>query len=112
MGVPKLLTNNPRVYARCEGGFVDRTSGESTTSNDEGSASKSESAANVVTLACDTAGITKCVSDFSAGTAGQINMAASCNLLKDYELCLAATSEGCSDSQKAAFTGPIEKAKS
>merc|ERR1712048_589705 len=74
--VPKLLTDNPRVYARCEGGFVDRTR------------SNSDSAANVVTVACDAAGMTKCVSDFSAGTAGQTNVAASCKLLKDYETCL------------------------
>lgn len=112
---PKLLTENPRVYARCEGGFVDRTGGtdRDSASTDGGSSqSNSASASNVVTVACDTAKITKCVSDFSAGTAGATSKEASCKFLKDYETCLAATSEGCSDSQKSVLTGPVEQAKS
>merc|ERR1712014_554652 len=112
---PKLLTENPRVYARCEGGFVDRTGGtegDSEPTDGGSSESNSASASNVVTVACDTARITKCVSDFSAGTAGETSTEANCKFLKDYETCLAATSEGCSDSQKAALTGPVEQAKS
>merc|ERR1711953_124625 len=76
------------------------------------SASSPESNSNVVKVVCDAAGITKCVSDFSAGAAGEADMATKCNLLEAYETCLAEKSSGCSDAQRAAFTTPVEQAKS
>merc|ERR1711879_375678 len=101
--------DNAKSSLECE-----KTPAENSVSNPdaEDSASNSESASNVVTVACDTAGISKCAGDFSTGVAGSTNVAANCKLLEDYEACFATTSSGCSDSQKAAFTGPIEQAKS
>merc|ERR1712048_291404 len=76
------------------------------------SQSNSESNSNAVKLVCDATGITKCVNDFRAGTARVTNMAAKCSLLDAYETCVVEKSSGCSDSQKTAFTIPIDQAKS
>merc|ERR1712187_368426 len=74
--------------------------------------SNSENDSSAVNVVCDATGITKCVNDFSAGTAGVANMAAKCNLLAAYETCVVEKSSGCSDSQKTEFATPINQAKS
>jgi len=74
--------------------------------------SSSEDTSNVVTEACDSAGIQQCVTAFSTGAASASDMSAKCKILGTYEDCLASKSAGCSAAQKNAFVGPVESAKS
>merc|ERR1712187_44921 len=77
-----------------------------------GTASGSVENSNVVTAACDAAGIQQCVSAFSTGAASASGITAKCRILHSYEDCLASKSAGCSAAQKNAFVSPVESTKS
>merc|ERR1712146_534359 len=86
------------------------SSGDNSANNQADNAGNDETSSSV-TVACDAAGLQQCVTAFSTGVAGAVDMATKCQVLNTYDACLTSKSAGCSETQKNGLLGPVESTK-